>query len=877
MNSGFTEIKLSNHNYQIADISTLANIKKIPYSYRILAENVLRQKYQGQNEFADQQMEYIVNCKVGSPINFVPNRILSHDILGKVMLVDFLSYKEALEKKNINSQNIQPKIPIDIVIDHSLQVDFFGNTDSVIKNLQKEYNRNSERFSFLRWCSKNLKNVTVIPPGVGICHQVNIEYLSKVVWNDNNILHPDTCIGTDSHTPMVNAIGVLGWGVGGIEAEVAMLGKSLSVALPEVIGVHLKNKCLEGITSTDLVLTITELLRKHKVVGSFVEFFGEGVNSLSVGDRATISNMAPEYGSTAVLFPVDHLTLDYLRMTGRNEDQIKMIEEYSKSQHLWRDDRETPTYSRTIELDLSSVVPCVSGPKNPEDRLNLNDLSKSVNTHSENLYKRALRKDEIFKVEHSEDTIQDGDIMIAAITSCTNTSNPKGMIAAGLVAKNLIEKGITRNNRVKTSFAPGSQVTATILEKAGLQKYLDQLGFNVVGFGCTTCNGGSGPLQQDLANSIEKNKVFSVAVLSGNRNFQGRIHPNIRASYLASPALVICFSILGSVLKSLDTDSLGKDQNGKDVFLKDVWPSNEEIEQFVQQSYKPEFFISKYKEVSNGGDLWDNLEIPTTEKYEWSDQSTYFKKPPYLEQVSETLTIESNITNVRPLVLLGDSITTDHISPSNAITRGTAAGDYLESKGVKPEDFNNYTTRRAHHEVAMRATFANLRLRNKITPDKEGSVTIKYPEQKEMRIFEAAMEYKKQGITLAVFAGDNYGCGSSRDTAAKGPLLLGVKIIVAKSFERIHRSNLIGMGLLPLQFKQGQGIEELQIQGSDIFDFVNLDKISNDHKEIDLKIKKQTGDIISAKLDVRLDTPEEIDYWQNGGILPMAWREEVRK
>ena len=877
MNSGFTEIKFSNHNYQIADISTLANIKKIPYSYRILAENVLRQKYQGQNEFADQQVEYIVNCKVGSPINFVPNRILSHDILGKVMLVDFLSYKEALEKKNINSQNIQPKIPIDIVIDHSLQVDFFGNTDSVIKNLQKEYNRNSERFSFLRWCSKNLKNVTVIPPGVGICHQVNIEYLSKVVWNDNNILHPDTCIGTDSHTPMVNAIGVLGWGVGGIEAEVAMLGKSLSVALPEVIGVHLKNKCLEGITSTDLVLTITELLRKHKVVGSFVEFFGEGVNSLSVGDRATISNMAPEYGSTAVLFPVDHLTLDYLRMTGRNEDQIKMIEEYSKSQHLWRDDRETPTYSRTIELDLSSVVPCVSGPKNPEDRLNLNDLSKSVNAHSENLYKRALRKDEIFKVEHSEETIQDGDIMIAAITSCTNTSNPKGMIAAGLVAKNLIEKGITRNNRVKTSFAPGSQVTATILEKAGLQKYLDQLGFNVVGFGCTTCNGGSGPLQQDLANSIEKNKVFSVAVLSGNRNFQGRIHPNIRASYLASPALVICFSILGSVLKSLDTDSLGKDQNGKDVFLKDVWPSNEEIEQFVQQSYKPEFFISKYKEVSDGGDLWDNLEIPTTEKYEWSDQSTYFKKPPYLEQVSETLTIESNITNVRPLVLLGDSITTDHISPSNAITRGTAAGDYLESKGVKPEDFNNYTTRRAHHEVAMRATFANLRLRNKITPDKEGSVTIKYPEQKEMRIFEAAMEYKKQGITLAVFAGDNYGCGSSRDTAAKGPLLLGVKIIVAKSFERIHRSNLIGMGLLPLQFKQGQGIEELQIQGSDIFDFVNLDKISNDHKEIDLKIKKQTGDIISAKLDVRLDTPEEIDYWQNGGILPMAWREEVRK
>ena len=876
MSSNFKEISINDHKFKVADISSISGIKKIPYSYRILAENVLRQKINNENDLADQQLEYILNSKVGSPINFMPNRILSHDILGKVMLVDFLSYKEALEKKGIQSKNIQPKIPIDIVIDHSLQVDYFGSKDAVIKNLQKEYSRNSERFAFLRWCSKNLKNVKVIPPGVGICHQVNIEHLSKVIWNNDNILHPDTCVGTDSHTPMVNAIGVLGWGVGGIEAEVAMLGKSLSVALPEVIGIHLTNKCVEGVTSTDLVLTITELLRKHKVVGSFVEFFGDGVNSLSVGDRATISNMAPEYGSTAVLFPVDDMTLNYLEMTGRDKDQIKIVEEYSKIQNLWRLDDETPSYSRTINLDLSKVVPSVSGPKNPEDRLDLNKFSSLINEHSKNLYNRNIRTEE-FNVDQKEENIKDGDIMIAAITSCTNTTNPKGMIAAGLVAKNLVEKGIQRNVNVKTSFAPGSQVTGTILEESGLQKYLDQLGFNVIGFGCTTCNGGSGPLPNNLANAIEDNKVFSVAILSGNRNFQGRIHPNIRASYLASPALVVCFSILGNVLKSFDKDSLGKDKNGNDVFLKDIWPTNQEIEDYVKKSYKPEFFISKYKEVSDGGQLWDELNIPKTDIYEWSEQSTYFKKPPYLDTVSEEVSVESQIINVRPLVILGDSITTDHISPSNAITRGTAAGDYLESKGVNPEDFNNYTTRRAHHDVAMRATFANLRLRNKITPDKEGSFTIKYPEGKELRIFEAAMEYKKNNTTLAVFAGENYGCGSSRDTAAKGPLLLGVRIIVAKSFERIHRSNLIGMGLLPLQFQDGQGIEELNIEGSDVFDFINLDKINNENKEIEFKIKKQTGDIITAKLNVRLDTPEEIQYWQNGGILPMAWREEVRK
>ena len=869
----FKKIKIQNKEYDIADISKIENIEKIPFTYRILIENIIRQKFLGKNEEADTQVNSILEKNIGSPINFAPNRILSHDILGKVMLVDFIAYREALQKKGIDAKDIQPDVPVDLVIDHSLQVDYYGNDKAKIENLKKEYERNSERFSFLRWCSKFLDKVNVIPPGVGICHQVNIEYLSKVVWRENkkghDLIHPDTCIGTDSHTPMVNAIGVLGWGVGGVEAEISMLGRTIPITVPEVVGMNLKNKLKEGITSTDLVLHITKLLRENKVVGSFIEFFGVGVENLTVGDRATISNMAPEYGATAVLFPVDDSTLEYLHMTGRIEEEIKVVEEYSKNQKLWRNSGDKPEYNRVLELDLSSIEPCVSGPKNPEDKINLNKFSNLVNEHSQMLYKQNLR-DEEFDVPELGFKIKDADIMIAAITSCTNTANPKNVIAAGLVAKKLVELGFKKNIKIKTSFAPGSKVTAAILEQSGLQKYLDQLGFNVVGFGCTTCNGSSGPLNENLANVIEKEKIFSVAVLSGNRNFQGRIHPNIRASYLASPALVVLFSLLGSIKKDLTKDSLGKNINGEDIFFNDVWPSNEEVNKIVNEFYKAETFREKYNKVNEGGQLWESLNVATTKTYDWPE-STYIKKPPYLNPAEYNEIKDINLA--RPIVLLGDSITTDHISPSSVITKGTAAWDYLSSMGIDSKDFNNYLTRRANHEIVARSTFASLRLRNLMVPDQEGSLTIKYPEKKVMRLYEAAMQYKKEKKEIIVLAGDNYGCGSSRDVAAKGPLLIGVKAIVAKGFERIHRSNLIGMGLLPLEFEKGQGIEELGIISTDQFSLIGLNKINNDNKKVLMKIHKETGDIIDVQLNVRLDVPEEVTFWKNGGILPTAFKE----
>ena len=871
----FEELKVEDLSYNIAPIANFPNIKKIPYSYRILLENLVRQKIQDPLAEVEDQIKSIFNLEVGFPISFFPSRILGHDIFGKVLLADFLAYKEALESEKVDTKSIKPKIPLDVVIDHSLQVDFHGDEQSASKNLKKEYERNAERFSFLRWCSKNLEDVRIVPPGVGICHQVNLEFLSKLVWTKNNVAYPDTLLGTDSHTPMVNAIGVLGWGVGSIEAEVAILGRPVSFSLPEVIGVKLSGKLKEGITATDLVLTITELLRKNKVVGSFVEFLGSGVNSLSVGDRGTISNMAPEYGSTAVYFPVDDKTIDYLRMTGRNDNQIKLVEEYYKKQLLWRSEDEFPVYSRIIELNLDEVQPCVAGPKNPEDKILLSQFSSQISTHIKNLYAREINTKE-FEVENKDFLVRDADIFIAAITSCTNTSNPKGMIAAGLVAKKAVEKGLVKNKKVKTSFAPGSQVTSLILEKAGLQQYLNQLGFNVVGFGCTTCNGGSGPLDKDIAKTIEDNKIYSTAVLSGNRNFQGRIHPNVRGAYLASPALVVAFSILGNVSKDLFSGSLGQNSEGNDIFLRDIWPTNDEIEQVVKEYYLPEYFIDKYSEVFMGGELWDQLDIPQSNNYQWTDQSTYFKKPPYLDDVSLEVEEKKNIYNARALVLLGDSITTDHISPSSIITSGTPAADYLLSKGVKPEDFNTYTTRRGNHEVAMRATFANLRLRNLMVPEKEGGVTRIYPENKIMTIFDASVYYQKSQTPLLIFAGENYGCGSSRDTAAKGPAMLGVRAVIAKSFERIHRSNLVGMGILPLEFEKGFGISELQLEGSETFDISNLSNIALNHNYVELLIKRAVGDVVKVKLKARLDTPEELNYWKNGGILPTVWRETVK-
>lgn len=870
----FEELKVEDLSYNIAPIANFPNIKKIPYSYRILLENLVRQKIQDPLAEVEDQIKSIFNLEVGFPISFFPSRILGHDIFGKVLLADFLAYKEALESEKVDTKSIKPKIPLDVVIDHSLQVDFHGDEQSASKNLKKEYERNAERFSFLRWCSKNLEDVRIVPPGVGICHQVNLEFLSKLVWTKNNLAYPDTLLGTDSHTPMVNAIGVLGWGVGSIEAEVAILGRPVSFSLPEVIGVKLSGNLKEGITATDLVLTITELLRKNKVVGSFVEFLGSGVNSLSVGDRGTISNMAPEYGSTAVYFPVDDKTIDYLRMTGRNDNQIKLVEEYYKKQLLWRSEDEFPVYSRIIELNLDEVQPCVAGPKNPEDKILLSQFSSQISTHIKNLYAREINTKE-FEVENKDFLVRDADIFIAAITSCTNTSNPKGMIAAGLVAKKAVEKGLVKNKKVKTSFAPGSQVTSLILEKAGLQQYLNQLGFNVVGFGCTTCNGGSGPLDKDIAKTIEDNKIYSTAVLSGNRNFQGRIHPNVRGAYLASPALVVAFSILGNVSKDLFSGSLGQNSEGNDIFLRDIWPTNDEIEQVVKEYYLPEYFIDKYSEVFMGGELWDQLDIPQSNNYQWTDQSTYFKKPPYLDDVSLQVEEKKNIYNARALVLLGDSITTDHISPSSIITSGTPAADYLLSKGVKPEDFNTYTTRRGNHEVAMRATFANLRLRNLMVPEKEGGVTRIYPENKIMTIFDASVYYQKSQTPLLIFAGENYGCGSSRDTAAKGPAMLGVRAVIAKSFERIHRSNLVGMGVLPLQFIDGVDRKNLKLIGSELFTILNIEKGVNPLDKVDVEIKFADGSIKKIKTLCRIDTENEVEYYKNGGILQYVLRKMI--
>ena len=871
--SNFQKLKIENKEYDIVDISNIEGIEHLPFSHRILIENIIRQKLLGKNNEAEDQVKSILNNKIGSAINFAPNRILSHDILGKVMLVDFLAYREALQKKGISSNTIQPDVPVDVVIDHSLQVDYFGSDKAKIENLKKEYERNSERFSFLRWCSKFLDKVNVIPPGVGICHQVNIEYLSKVVWREKkgnyNLIHPDTCIGTDSHTPMVNAIGVMGWGVGGVEAEISMLGRTIPMTVPEVVGVNLKNTLKEGITSTDLVLHITKLLREKKVVGSFIEFCGEGVENLTVGDRATISNMAPEYGATNVLFPVDNSTLDYLRMTGRTEEEITTVEQYSKSQKIWRNSGDTPNYNRVFELDLNKIEPCVSGPKNPEDKINLDKFATLANDHSQMLYKKDLR-DDLFEVPNLGFKIKDADIMIAAITSCTNTANPKNVIAAGLIAKKLIELGFKRNKKVKTSFAPGSKVTAEILEQSGLQKYLDEFGFNVVGFGCTTCNGSSGPLHEDLANTIENEKVFSTAVLSGNRNFQGRIHPNIRASYLASPSLVVLYSLVGSIKKDLYKDSFGKSNKGQDIYFKDVWPSNQEVNKIVDQFYKAETFREKYKEVNEGGDLWEGLKVSDSNNYDWPE-STYIKKPPYLSKAEEHEIKDVNLA--RPIVLLGDSVTTDHISPSSVITKGTAAWDYLTDLGLDSKEFNNYLTRRANHEIVARSTFASLRLRNLMTPDQEGSLTVKLPENKVMRLYEAAMEYKKEKKEIIVIAGDNYGCGSSRDVAAKGPLLIGVRVIVAKGYERIHRSNLIGMGLLPLEFEKGQGITELGVVSTDQFSVIGLNKINDGNKVVQMRIHKETGDTMDVKLRVRLDVPEEVTFWKNGGILPTAFKE----
>ncbi len=870
-----SQLALHAGRFEYVSIAGVAGVERLPFALRVLLENLLRQ-HAVRGIDTSRQVSDLLTRRVGAALNFYPARIFGQDILGKVMLVDMAALRDALAAARRDPSIVNPAVPVDIIIDHSLQVDVSGRSDAPRVNLAREYKRNAERFQFLRWCAESFENVRVVPPGKGIMHQIHLEHLGQVVWReargDGTLIYPDSCVGTDSHTPMINGLGILGWGVGGIEAEAVMLGKPIAMALPRVIGVEVTGRLLEGVMPTDLVLAITQMLRKAGVVGEFVEFFGDGIASLSVADRGTIANMAPEYGATAVYFPIDQRTIDYLRMTARPEPQVALIEAYAKAQKLWRDAATpTPDYDHVITLDLASVGPCIAGPKNPEDRLDLSDAATAFAGHAREIAGRAASTVRS-PVAGTDYGIGDGDVVIAAITSCTNTANPVGMIAAGLVARAAVARGLTSKPWVKTSFAPGSQVVAAALANAGLQADLDALGFHVVGFGCTTCNGGSGPLPEALANAIETENIVATAVLSGNRNFQGRIHPNVRAAYLASPALVVAYALAGSMTVDLANAPLGTDRDGQPVTLADVWPSMDTIEAIVATAYNPAVFKEKYADLFDGGAAWAALGGERSTLYPWSPASTYIRQPTYFDGLALAVAKSFDIADARALAILGDNITTDDISPSGAISLGTPAADFLLSKGVAKADFNNYTTRRGNHEVAVRATFANIRLKNKMVPGVEGGLTRLLPEGTVGRIFETAQRYLQRGTPLVVIAGKNYGCGSSRDWAAKGVALLGVRAVIAEGFERIHRTNLVGMGVLPLQFAAGTNATTLGLDGSETFAITGLDSDFAVRGVCACIIGRADGTRSTVPLTIRLDTPEDIAYWRHGGILPFVWR-----
>jgi aconitate hydratase A / 2-methylisocitrate dehydratase len=870
--------RLAGRDVLLAPVRDVPGIDRLPFSLRVVLENLVRQRaVRGLDTTA--QIDHLVERRAGAGISLFPTRIFGQDILGKVMLIDLAALRDALAAAGIDPALVRPKVPVDIVVDHSLQVDAFGTRNAPSINLDLEYRRNQERFAFLRWCTTSFEGVRVVPPGKGIMHQLHLESIGQVVWTQDTpegvIASPDTCVGVDSHTPMINGLGILGWGVGGLEAEAVMLGRPVAMALPKVVGVEVTGQLDPGVTTTDVVLTITEKLRALGVVDSFVEFFGARLDVLAVGDRGTISNMAPEYGATAVYFPIDVRTIDYLRMTGRPDDRIRFIEAYARDQKLWRDsDAAAPEYDTVVTLELGSIRPCIAGPSNPEQRIDLTNAASAFDHHARARAGERSSRDAAPAVGDPHG-LRDGHIVIAAITSCTNTSNPSGMVTAGLVARNAARRGLSSKPWVKTSLAPGSHVVASVLETAGLQDGLDALGFQVIGFGCTTCNGGSGPLAPWIDEAIERDRILAAAVLSGNRNFQGRIHPSVEAAYLASPALVVAYAIAGSMTVDLTREPLGRDAEGRDVFLRDVWPSDAEIAAVVERSYRPEVFREKYKDLFEGGPRWDALAEQATTRFAWTDGSTYVKQPPYFDGLTTTPPRIEDIVGARALAVLGDSITTDHISPSGAISLGTPAAEYLMAHGIEPGQFNNYTTRRGNHEVIRRATFANIRLRNRMVPGVEGGMTKLAPSGQVMRIFEAAQAYATSGTPLVVIAGHNYGCGSSRDSAAKGVALLGVKAILARSFERIHRTNLVGMGVLPLQLPDGVDAQTLGLDGSETFDLRGLARGAAVHGRVELVIHRGDGRTERVATVARLDTEEDVEYWRNGGILPTVWREYV--
>jgi len=864
-------MSLISSQYKYNSIKNLAEekeLKKLPYSIRILLENILRGKDLGYSN--DNDIQNILKWRPGNiskkEIPFMPSRVVLQDFTGVPAVVDLATMRDAAKKLGFNPKKVNPLVRSDLVIDHSVQVDFYKSSEALQKNTELEFKRNKERYQFLKWGQQAFDNFRIIPPGVGIVHQVNLEYLAPgiIVNNINGVnrIYPDTCIGTDSHTTMINGLGVLGWGVGGIEAEAVMLGQPYYMKLPEVIGVNISGKLKEGTTATDLVLSITQVLRNLGVVEKFVEFFGKGLSSMSLQDRATIANMAPEYGATCGFFPVDNETLDYLINSGRDPEIVRLTENYSKEQLMFHDENYIPEYNKVVDFSLDSVSPSLSGPRRPQDKIFLNDVKSAFDNEFKGLTK-------------FNDKLSNGSVAVAAITSCTNTSNPSVMIGAGLLARNLENIGLKPKPWVKTSMAPGSRVVTSYLNNSGLDKYLDKLGFNTVGFGCTTCIGNSGPLDDEVSENIENSDLVVASVLSGNRNFEGRIHPLVKANFLASPLLVIAYAVAGTINIDMTKEPLGTDSSGKDVFLSDVWPSSKDIQNEINKSISPEIFKEQYENAILNNTDWNKLESSKGENYKWDSSSSYIQKVPFFDNFSKDTPKIKPLKNARLLCVLGDSVTTDHISPAGSIPELAPSGQFLISKDIPKGQFNSYGSRRGNHDVMARGTFGNIRLKNLLTPEREGDWTIFFPENREMRIFEAAKEYEKNNTPLIVIAGKEYGTGSSRDWAAKGPNLLGVKAVIAESFERIHRSNLIGMGIAPLEFINGESYKSLGLLGDEYFDFEDIDMNTDPLTILNIKAKRDNKIVLNFDAKLRVDTQIEKKYLFNGGVLQFVLRDMV--
>ncbi|APD88606.1 aconitate hydratase 1 [Alteromonas mediterranea] len=900
----FSQLEVNGKNFKAVNFDGIGSkyaLDRLPFCIKILLENLIRHEDEEFVNSADieEVAKWDTNNHVDHEVSFVPARVILQDFTGVPAIVDLAAMRDAVNRLGGDAQAINPLNPVELVIDHSVMVDHFAEENALEKNTDIEIQRNKERYQFLKWGQSSFDNFKVVPPGRGIVHQVNLEYLARCAFtkeqDSETLVYPDTLVGTDSHTTMINGLGVLGWGVGGIEAEAAMLGQPVTMLLPKVVGFRLSGKLPAGVTATDMVLTITQQLREHGVVGKFVEFFGPGLKHLTTADRATIANMAPEYGATCGIFPIDDVALDYLRLTGRDEDQIALVEAYAKFSQLWHDDHSKDAqYHETLELNLDEVVPSLAGPKRPQDRIALDKAAEAFNEwHRSQIDVKVLDEetdliaeaglgtsddvdedhDSFVEFRGSKFNLEDGAIVIAAITSCTNTSNPSVLVGAGLLAKKAAEKGLTRKPWVKTSLAPGSQVVTQYLEDAGLMDPLESLGFNLVGYGCTTCIGNSGPLPDAITDAIRKAKLTVTSVLSGNRNFEGRIHPDVAANYLASPPLVVAYALAGNMNIDITKEPLGQASDGAPVYLKDIWPTEDEIQQYIAKNVTGDLFKEKYADVFKGSGEWNELEVSKTSVYDWPE-STYIKHPPFFEVMEKEPEALTAIENARCLVKVGDSITTDHISPAGAIAEDSPAGEYLQAQGVSPKDFNSYGSRRGNHEVMMRGTFANVRLKNQLAPGTRGSATTHFPSGDSMSIFHAAMRYKDDGVPAVVIGGKEYGTGSSRDWAAKGPSLMGVKAVLAESYERIHRSNLIGMGILPLQFKEGESASTLALKGNESF---SVGAVERGQSEVEVKAVTDDGETMAFMMDIRIDTSNEFTYFENGGILHYVIREYLKK